>query len=95
MAVTALTAMLVGAAMSAGTSIYGQQQAKKQARQQREAQEKELSEQRVLDAAQQAALQREEDDVAEIEIGDLTVGTRAAQKKEVRAAPSTTGLRVG
>ena len=86
---------VAGMVIGGGTAVRGQQQAKSQARKAREAQEKELAEQRILDAAAQAAAEREEEDVAETEIGaDLTVGTRSSQKREVRAAP-TTGLRVG
>lgn len=87
---------IIGALIGAGASIHGTQQAKKSARRAREQQEKELAAQRVLDAAQQQALKRAEDDKADIEIGkdDLTIGTRRKAKREVRNAP-TTGLRVG
>jgi hypothetical protein len=89
--------MAVGMAASVGTGIAGQQAAKSDAKKARAAQEKALEEQRVLDAAQQLAAKREEEDIAQIETGGqpLTVGTRAGSKRKVKDAPVTTGLRVG
>lgn len=90
-----MAASLAVALIGAAVGMRGQQQAKKSARSAREAQEKELAEQRILDAAQQQALERAEEDVATTEVGgDLTIGTRRKAKREVRDAP-TTGLRVG
>ena len=99
------TALIIGAAAavgSTGLSYYQaekqQEAAAKQARLQREAQEKELERQRLLNAAAKKE-QKEEDLVLDLGgTGSLAVGRRSTGKRTVKkasAAPSSTGLRVG
>ena len=92
-------AMIIAAGASAASSAKQQSNARKAARKNREAQDKQLREQRLLDAQTQQMQKRAEEDETQYDIGALQVGDRNAKgKRTVRDAPTVpaaTGLRVG
>ena len=89
-------AMIASAAGGAVSSSKSQSNARKIAARNREAQEKQLKEQRLLDATTQQMQKRSETDEVDYEIGALQVGDRNDKgKRKVRSAPVATGLRVG
>jgi len=92
-------AMIVAAGASAATSAKQQQTARHTAQKNREAQEKQLKEQRLLDAQAAQLAKKSEEDEPDYEIGSLKVGGRTDKgKRKVQAAIPTapnTGLRVG
>ena len=82
MGITAPVAMVIGSMLSAGASIHSQQQASQQAKKARAAQKKALEEQRVLDAASEAAMLRQGQDDPDIELdGDLQIGARSGKRR--------------
>jgi hypothetical protein len=92
-------AMLLSAAGSAASAAKQQSNARKIARKNRAAQDKQLREQRLLDAQTQQMQKRTEADETQYDIGALQVGDRNTKgKRTVRdapAVPAATGLRVG
>ena len=94
--------VLMAAAMAAQMKAQQRQQKaqqkamKEQMQAEQAAQDKKLKEQRLLDVTSQQSAAKSEGDVADIEIGNLTVGSRSSNKREVKDAPvATAGLRVG
>ena len=95
----AVVATMASTAASMKNASLQRHAATKQAQRARAENDRVLEEQKTADAAIRIAEARVQDDEATLEFGgandlDLLVG-RGSGKREVQAAPSVTGLRVG